>query len=705
MSTARRSRGECLLDFIVFAGFGGASLARSGQRPDAISLVTLAAAGFVFARRGRGSRLVAILLFLLAWFVSAPAAWLLLALFWVVRSSIRRGSDSARQDPASNASAEAAVASPHESAAEPPRPTLDEVEAALRQAHGEDWPVVAMAHDHLDVRRRALRVLIDRGLEADHVHLARVASADLDRDLRLEAVGALARAGSRSATKALLSVVATGREENGDWLVLELATRTLARCGQPWVVPHLVEALDTTDSLLPRELLAALERYPAEASAELLEVLMRPDPREKARAARTRARVVAKRVLVIELLAKLDHQPAGPALASLLGSADAPVRAAAAEALGVLRAEFACPQLRDSLTDADPRVVAAAAGALGTLRDGEAFDALLRLGDHVSDLVRELAVRALTCLADPRAAPLLGRLFRTTELRANAADALLAIGGEGAAEALVAHLADRDATLRIAAVAVLAELRDARASREIARLVKRSDAETRAAAADALGRLGQATALSPLERCLTDPAAAVRASAVRGLARLGRFGQVATASIGDPDVRVREAAWDVVVRSGVELPRETVASALSDPSPAVRRSAFRVASASPDTEHLVELALAEGSAAISPEAIEALALRGTAARILVAALPRLEWSDRRRVADALVRVGSERVTMLLDGLEASPPLSRLWRVDALRRIDTPDARAALVRLAAQDPDARVRRRASAGFAASQDSGA
>lgn len=704
MST-ERPRSERFLDFVVFAGFAGASLARFGQREDAVSLAIMAAAGFVFAWRGRASRVLAILLFLLAWFVSARAAWLLLALCWVVRSAVRSGAEPAKQDAASSGAAGAATPSIQASVAEPLKPTPDEVEASLRKAHGEDWPIVAVAHDDVDVRRRALRVLIDRGREADHVHIARVAATDRDRDLGLDAVGALARAGSRSAIEALLSVVERGREERVDWKVLELATRKLARCGQSWIVPHLVEALDTKDSLLPGELGGALEHHPAEASAELLGALTRPDPREKARAARTRARVVAKRVLVIELLAKLDHQPAGPALAELLGSAEAAVRAAAAEALGVLRAESARPQLRAALADPDPRVVAAAAGALGMLRDMEAFDALLELGDHISDLVRESAVSALGRLADPRAAPLLGRLFRIPELRANAGEALLAVGGEEAAEVLVPHLADRDATLRIAAVAVLAELRTATADREIASLIKRADVETRAAAADALGRLGHATALPFLERCLTDPAAIVRASAVKGLARMGRFERIDTELIGDVEPRVREAAWDAIGQSGVQPPRDAIASALCDPSPAVRSSAFRVASASPDTENLAALALAEDSASVSPEAIQALASHGSGARILIGALPRLEWSDRRLVADALVIVGPEIVATLLDGLEASPALSRLWRVDALRRIDTPPARAALHRLAAQDPDARIRRRASAGLAASPGSDA
>ena len=119
-------------------------------------------------------------------------------------------------------------------------------------------------------------------------------------------------------------------------------------------------------------------------------------------------------VTLLGLTAALRARPenAGKTIALFLSSADARVRADAANALARLRSKDANEQLRALLlNDRDPVVRANAARALGAAEDAASFDALLaRSADDPDERVRVSAVRSLGALGDARtASPLLLR--------------------------------------------------------------------------------------------------------------------------------------------------------------------------------------------------------------------------------------------------------------------------------------------------------
>jgi len=120
-----------------------------------------------------------------------------------------------------------------------------------------------------------------------------------------------------------------------------------------------------------------------------------------------------RNVILLGLTATLRAKPqgAGPVISQFLASADARIRADAANTLARLRLKDANEQLRKLVTtDPDPFVRANAARVLGVTEDKESFAALVNSALEDSDLrVRVSAIRSLAALKDHRAA----EAFRT----------------------------------------------------------------------------------------------------------------------------------------------------------------------------------------------------------------------------------------------------------------------------------------------------
>jgi HEAT repeat protein len=157
----------------------------------------------------------------------------------------------------------------------------------------------------------------------------------------------------------------------------------------------------------------------------------------------------------------------GPAVTPALAYLDDPLaarRAAAAEALGALRAHVAREPLMRALRDADPAVRLAATRALGKLGDPKAQPALLHLLHAPGDDARIAAIEALGALR-----------------------------GEDALNPLIALLDDKSARVRAAAAEALGHIGDARAVAPLRQRLADKDAWTQAAAATALRALGQRT--------------------------------------------------------------------------------------------------------------------------------------------------------------------------------------------------------------------
>jgi len=133
-----------------------------------------------------------------------------------------------------------------------------------------------------------------------------------------------------------------------------------------------------------------------------------------------RAEAVNRELILFGLTAVLRSRPAnaGVVVGSFLRNRDPRIRADAGNTLARLRAKDANPELRDLLkTDPDPVVRSNAARVLGATEDKESFDLIVdRAATDVDVRVRVSAIRALAALKDSRAVdPLLKRGNALTE--------------------------------------------------------------------------------------------------------------------------------------------------------------------------------------------------------------------------------------------------------------------------------------------------
>jgi HEAT repeat protein len=218
-----------------------------------------------------------------------------------------------------------------------------------------------------------------------------------------------------------------------------------------------------------------------------------------------------------------------------------------------------------------------AAELLGRVGNAKAVPALLETvqATRSEDAdVREIALRALARIKDPRAVDPLVEALRKAEiwLAPRIAD-ILARHGEVVVEPMIAFL---DETTRHPARAwaanILGELKSPRGFPALVRALNDLDDEVRAKAAAALGRLGDRRAVTYLlDHLLTDPAPFVRARIA------GSLGQFSDTEVIDRLVRaLGDPAWWVRMRSVEALEQigpvaeSPLLLALDDPDPEIR---------------------------------------------------------------------------------------------------------------------------------------
>ncbi len=218
-----------------------------------------------------------------------------------------------------------------------------------------------------------------------------------------------------------------------------------------------------------------------------------------------------------------------------------------------------------------------AAELLGRVGNAKAVPALLETiqATRAEDAdVREISLRALARIADPRAVEPLVTALKQAEvwLAPRIAD-ILVRHGEAVADPMLAFLAEPSRhPARAWAANVLGELRVPRAFPALITALKDLDDEVRAKAAAALGKLGDRRAVTYLlDHLLTDPAPFVRARIA------GALGQFAGNEVIDRLVRaLGDPAWWVRMRSVEALEQigptaETpLIVALDDPDPEIR---------------------------------------------------------------------------------------------------------------------------------------
>lgn len=256
----------------------------------------------------------------------------------------------------------------------------------------------------------------------------------------------------------------------------------------------------------------------------------------------------------------------------------APVRAAAARALGELKAEGAATLYRLALRNWSSDDWQAEADTLGALPLEAVVEALIAaLGDPSAE-VRAAAAIAFIDLCLAEAAPGVGAAESQWAAGMSDGEPPVSKGIQVAVEPLVAALQDADAIVRANAAAALGWIGEARAVPPLLSCLKDADERCRSAAALAVGLLRTSAALKPLARALGDPSSLVRQQAAEAL---GELADPVTTELlldvvddeGEP-LEVRAAAARAL--GNLRLPQAipTLRGLLIAPEPALRAAAI-----------------------------------------------------------------------------------------------------------------------------------
>lgn len=307
-----------------------------------------------------------------------------------------------------------------------------------------------------------------------------------------------------------------------------------------------------------------------------------------------------------------------------------------------------------------------AAELLGRVGNAQAVPALLDVvaATRTEDAdVREIALRALARIGDPRAVGPLVEALKHSEvwLVPRIADILTRHGALSIAP-MIAFLEDPARhPARAWAASILGEVGAARAFPALVRALNDLDDEVRAKSASALGRIGDGRAVGYLlDHLLSDPAPFVRARIAQAL---GQF--------DEPEVV------------------ERLVRALGDPAWWVRmRSVEALEQVGAQAEGPLLLALDDTDPEIRIRAAVALERLGVPAR-LIAAIERGEHAGE--ATETLARFGNAGARELLaEGLAHDATAVRAAMVEAIHRAGRRDLAAELVHVARADGDAGLR---------------
>ncbi len=504
--------------------------------------------------------------------------------------------------------------------------------------------------------------------------------ADRDAGVRREAARVLARGKVEDAILPISEwLQANDKEERA------IAAGLLGELGSPRAVAPLGRALADTEADVRKAAVEALGRIGGPDVITPLVGRLDDDSMQVRRAAAERLRDLGDARAIIPLVERFSD-PAKE------------VRLAAVQGVGRLGDPRATSALIRLLRDPVLEVRLAAVEALGLLRSAEAVDALLPLLESRSDEVGTKVCEALGRIGDARSVRALVRHLGQGPLR-NAAAEALALVGKPAVPSVVACLeGSADECDPAAAVALLGQIGDARATRVLVIELGRARVK-RETVVDALGALEDPEALVPLLALLdgADPGLEKRVLRVIEPILDARAGDVLIRVLADPDDEVRVLAASYLGTLGVRaaVPALLALTGKDTPS-ALRLQSIRSLGLIGDvraTAPLVEL-VERGDADARVEAADALAylkdpasieplLRvagdtvSPARRAAIAALR----GPLRASKDAAVRARARAVLgKLLDGNDAALALDA---VDTLAALNDADSFAAILPLAGQ----------------------
>ena len=280
------------------------------------------------------------------------------------------------------------------------------------------------------------------------------------------------------------------------------------------------------------------------------------------------------------------------------------------------------------------------------------------------DAVRGELLEALGRVKDPGAVPVLAAAVRDARTDARnrlfAANALGALEGDVARDALVAALRDDVPRVQLAAAFALGERRD---PATVPALIDRALEEitaayVREAAAAALGRMKDPRALAPLVVLLGCPALSVRVAAAHALAQLGDTAATPAlvAKLGDAELApALTEALGALMDKRAAAPLASLAVAPTTSAELRRKALWSVGElADPATVETLKPLLASEDPELAREAVEALGRIGDRSAV-VALIPMLEYRDhevQKTTVWALEKLTEQRFGLKIEAWKA-----------------------------------------------------
>ncbi len=647
-------------------------------------------------------------------------------------------------------------------------------------------PLVQFLHaPEVDLRTYAALALGERG-DPRAIPALITALEDSDANVRYHAIEALGRLRASEAIESLISIAeardfflafpaldaltSIGDTQVAprivplleDELLRTAAADALGQLGDEQVVAPLVTLLNTPDAPLPviaQSLATLYDRYETSYSegahiADLVrpainatgvQNLLDASPEARDDELRSLALVLGwlEDAAVERALTQLLGQPSARAevvralvrygervtdlLVEQLEAEEMETRQAAVAALGRIGDAHAVPALTRVLT-ADDELVIATTGALAKIGDRRAFDPLLGLLGHSKAAVRQAAISALNSLGHPdmpaRAAVLL--CDPDPLVRESAARIAGYFGYPECVDLLFELCHDEDEGVRRAAIESLPYLEDDRVLPTLVAALQDGPRKVRASAARALGQAESPDVLWPLLSALEDADPWVRYYATRSLGRLAfpeSLDALAHLAREDEANMVRAAATEALGQIGgawaVTILAPLVEAEEHDLSRAALRALGQIghpdalppilaALHASDPEQRLDalyalakrggvgavgalqwVATTDAEPRVAQAALEALARLATPEAVAALAALTADPTHREVCIAALAGLGAAHVEEVARGLTHVHPAVRRATVSALARMKNPLASAKL-RAALEDEDPSVR---------------
>jgi HEAT repeat protein len=284
------------------------------------------------------------------------------------------------------------------------------------------------------------------------------------------------------------------------------AANALAQVERGAALPHLLQALNDTDSWVRYFAVRAIGRHRNGENVDALTELANTDAASHVR------------IAVLDTLGMFNEAGVIPVLISFLDNPDIDLARAALKSLGQITHSDALPPLLKALRSPDVVRRLEAVQSLGLRGEAEVVTALQRTAEEDSDAaVSQAAIETLAKLATPEAITALIELIANPSCQENCIQALSQVGAENL-ELLSTGMGHPQANVRHALVQVFERMKHPRASEYLIAALDDENAAIRLMAINALVQLGNRSVDRKLLTMMqTDSDASVRRAAQKAL--------------------------------------------------------------------------------------------------------------------------------------------------------------------------------------------